>query len=217
LHDGFAVHFSGEKSIVRMKTLWTASLSRTLLPLRELDFGFPDDAVETPIAYAQSADLVRYMLRTRDRERLIAMLRRVRGGQTFDSALTDSYGLDVAGLEEEWLADVAKRYSFLPVLLSSIVWMGAMGLFVVAYYRRRKQQRVTLKRWAIEEAAEDAARQRAQSAALMAAPIPSASPRMHIVIAPREGAPPPVVAELTRAPDLEVPKVEHEGSWHTLH
>lgn len=215
LNEGFAVHFSGESSLERMKTLWTASLARTLLPLRELDARFPDDAVETPIAYAESADVVRYLLRTRDRERFMAMLRRVRNGQTFDNAMSDAYGLDVPGLEEEWLSDVAKRYSFLPVLLTSGVWMGAIGLFVVGYYRRRKQQATTLKRWAVEEAAEDAR----VAAAAQAVPAQNAPPRMHIVIAPRDGAPttglmPP---ELGRKPEVEVPKVEHEGSWHTLH
>jgi hypothetical protein len=41
---------------------------------------------------------------------------------------------------------------------------------------------------------------------------------MHIVIAPRDGAPPTsVLPELGRTPEVEVPKVEHEGSWHTLH
>jgi hypothetical protein len=50
LNEGFAVHFSGESSLERMKTLWTASLARTLLPLREIDARFPNDAVETPSA-----------------------------------------------------------------------------------------------------------------------------------------------------------------------
>lgn len=215
LNEGFAVHFSGESSLGRMKTLWTASLARTLLPLRELDARFPNDAVETPIAYAQSADVVRHMLRTRDRERFMAMLRRVRNGQSFDNALSDAYGLDVPGLEEEWLSDVAKRYSFWPVLLSSMVWMSAIGLFVAGYYRRRKQQSTTLKRWAVEEAAEDA---RAAVAA-QAAPVQNAPARMHIVIAPRDGAPTTALIpeQLARKPDVEVPKVEHEGSWHTLH
>jgi hypothetical protein len=216
LNEGFAVHFSGESSLARMKTLWTASLARTLLPLRELDTRFPDDAVETPIAYAQSADVVRHLLRTRDRERFMAMLRRVRSGETFDRALSDAYGLDVPGLEEEWLADVAKRYSFWPVLLSSMVWMSAIGLFVVGYYRRRKQQSVTLKRWAVEEAAEDAVRV-AQAAAQNVA-LQNAPARMHIVIAPRDGSPTaPIIPEMARNPDVEVPKVEHEGAWHTLH
>jgi hypothetical protein len=213
LNEGFAIHLSGESSLARMQTLWTATLSETLLPLQELDQHFPDDIVQTPIAYAESADVVRYLLRTRYSQRFIAMLRRVRSGQPFASAVNDAYGFEVYGigensLEDEWRRDVAKRYSFWPVLLSgSMVWVGALGLFVVGYYRRRKQQRATLDRWAVEEAAE---RQ----------PPTAQAPagRMHIVLAPKEGSTEPVVPEFKKPTrDMDVPKVEHEGSWHTLH
>jgi hypothetical protein len=213
LNEGFAIYLSGERSFARAQTLWTATLSETLVPLEQLDRHFPDDIVQTPIAYAQSADVVRYLLRTRYSQRFVAMLRRVRSGQPFASAMNDAYGFDVYGvgensLEDEWRRDVAKRYSFWPVLFSgSMVWIGALGLFVVGYYRRRKQQRATLDRWAVEEAAE---RQTAS--------LPAPAGRMHIVLAPKEGVSEPVVPEFKKASrDLDVPKVEHEGSWHTLH
>ena len=213
LNEGFAIHLSGESQIDRMQTLWTATLSETLMPLAQLDQHFPDDIVQTPIAYAESADVVRYLLRTRYSQRFVAMLRRVRSGQPFASAMNDAYGFEVYGvgensLEDEWRRDVAKRYSFWPVLFSgSMVWVGALGLFVVGYYRKRKQQRVTLDRWAVEEAAE---RQH------VVAPPPAS--RMHIVLAPKEGTGETVVPEFKKPNrDLDVPKVEHEGSWHTLH
>lgn len=214
LNEGFAIHLSGESSIERMQTLWTATLSETLIPLEQLDRHFPDDIVQTPIAYAESADVVRYLLRTRYNQRFVAMLRRVRGGQPFASAMNDAYGFDVYGvgensLEDEWRRDVAKRYSFWPVLFSgSMVWVGALGLFVVGYYRRRKQQRVTLDRWAVEE---EAAERRSAASAMPTG-------RMHIVLAPKDGASGAVVSEFKKpSRDLDVPKVEHEGSWHTLH
>jgi hypothetical protein len=213
LNEGFAIHLSGESSLDRMQTLLTATLSETLMPLTQLDQHFPDDIVQTPIAYAQSADVVRYLLRTRYNQRFIAMLRRVRSGQPFASAMTDAYGFEVYGvgensLEDEWRRDVAKRNSFWPVLFGgSMVWIGALGLFVVGYFRRRKQQRVTLDRWAVEEAAE---RQPA------ATQVPTG--RMHIVLAPKEGSGETLVPEFKKPTrDMDVPKVEHEGSWHTLH
>ena len=89
-----------------------------------------------------------------------------------------------------------------------MVWVGALGLFVVGYYRRRKQQRVTLDRWAVEE---EAAERRSAASAMPTG-------RMHIVLAPKDGASGAVVSEFKKpSRDLDVPKVEHEGSWHTLH
>jgi hypothetical protein len=218
LNEGFSIHLSGESSLTRMQTLATATLAETLMPLTQLDRGFPDDIVQTPIAYAQSADVVRHLLRTRYSQRFVAMLRRVRSGQPFASAMTDSYGFEPYGLgsnslEDEWRRDVAKRYTFWPVLLSGgMVWFGALGLFVVGYYRRRKQQKQTLARWAVEEAQADGQ----AAAARMAASAPQ---RMHIVLAPKDAARDAVVAPGFKKPtrDMDVPKIEHEGSWHTLH
>lgn len=216
LNEGFAIHLSGESSFARLQTLWTATLAETLIPLAQLDQRFPDDIVQTPIAYAESADVVRHLLRTRYNQRFIAMLRRVRGGEAFVSAMNDAYGFQAYGvgmtsLEDEWRREVAKRYSFWPVLFSgSVFWVGALGLFVVGHFRQRKQQRLTLERWAIEEAA---------------AEVPSvrqpifADGRMHIVLAPKPEATDVMVPEFKKPTlhEVDVPKVEHDGSWHTLH
>jgi hypothetical protein len=86
-----------------------------------------------------------------------------------------------------------------------MIWAAAIGLFVWGWRRRRKKSQETLARWAREEAAEDESMRRSELQ----------KPRVHIVIArssQRE-------AQDLRAsmPDVEVPKVEHEGQWHTLH
>ncbi len=216
LNEGFAIHLSGESSLTRLQTLWTATISETLLPLTQLDYRFPNDIVQTPIAYAQSADVVRHLLRTRYNQRFMAMLHRVRGGQPFEKAMQDAYGFQVYGigansLEDEWRREVAKRYSFWPVLFSgSMLWIGVLGLFAVGYFKNRNKQRLTLERWAVEEAAEQLPKVR----------DPAFAGRMHIVLAPK---PANTQTEATvhefKKPvvDVDVPKIEHDGSWHTLH
>jgi hypothetical protein len=219
LDEGLAVHLSGESMLARWQTLSTATLSETLLPLSQLEWGFPNDDVQTPIAYAESADVVRHLLRTRYNQRFVAMLHRVSGGQPFERAMLDAYGFQVYGvgansLEDEWRREVAKRYTFWPVLFSgSMLWIGVLGLFTVGYFRSRSKQRLTLERWAIEEAAEDRPKVR----------DPAFAGRMHIVLAPKP-APTPAAPEGPLLPEfkkpvseVDVPKVEHDGSWHTLH
>jgi hypothetical protein len=215
LNEGFAIHLSGESMLERVQTLSMATLSETLLPLSQLDWRIPDDLVQTPIAYAESADVVRHLLRTRYSQRFIGMLHRVRNGQSFENAMLDSYGFQVYGvgansLEDEWRREVAKRYSFWPVLFSgSMLWIGVLGLFTVGYFRSRNKQRLTLERWAIEEAAEQRPKLR----------DPAFAGRMHIVLAPKPApAPESIVPEFKKGVlEVEVPKVEHDGSWHTLH
>jgi hypothetical protein len=201
LNEGFAIHLSGESSLARVSLLWPAVLAGDVLPFSRLDRGFAGGSSNVSLAYAQAADVVRYLLRTRDAQRFNLLLSHLRDGAPFESALRESYGLDLVGLEYEWRDDASQRYSFWPVLLSgSMIWVGVLGLFALAWRKHRKRQQATLARWAREEAQEDLLRQ-SQS-------------RLHIVLAPaaekRE-------VPLHRVVEVEVPKVQHEGDWHTLH
>lgn len=134
-----------------------------------------------------------------------------------DSALLNSYGEETATLESEWREEVAKRYTFWPVLFSgSLIWVGTLGLFALGWRKKRRKAQATLARWENEEAAEDEVRRRLALRADPAAP----APRVHIVLAHSQAdeAPPSMPpAAMQRLPEVEVPKVEHDGQWHTLH
>jgi hypothetical protein len=132
----------------------------------------------------------------------------VHDGQSFATALRDAYGLDFVSLEYEWREEIARKYSFWPVLFSgTIVWLGVLGLFVLAWQKRRRKSKKTLEQWAREEAR-----------AAQGAPAAPIVPRVHIVLPGQQTAEAPELPPMPNAPiEAEVPKVEHEGRWHTLH
>ena len=197
-NEGLAIHVSGESRFVRLRTLWEATLSRQTIPLADLDAAFPQDRYEVSVAYAESADFVRFLLRDADRVRFASLIERVRNGSPFDRALADAYGTDLRKLEYQWREEIAKRYTFLPVLTSgSLLWVLVFAALVVGYMRKRKRNKAVLERWEREEAALDAAKA-AAAAAAVAAEGPPASEKL---------APHP--------PGL--PRIEYEGRWHTLH
>lgn len=208
-NEGLAVQLSGENRATRLWTLWSATLSEDLIPLNQLEATFPADPNSASIAYAQAADFVRFLTRNQEEHRFRAAVARVKGGQPFVAALGDAYGGEISSLEYEWLEDVARRYTFWPVLFSStVIWMGVLGLLVWGWRRRKARSAVTLARWAREEAREDAQREREV--------VEETPPRVHIVLTrPAE----PEVPEIGtgRGGQADVPKVEHDGRWHTLH
>lgn len=218
-NEGFAVMASGETSFVRMQTLFTATVSDNLLSLAQLERTFPSSESEASIAYAQAADVVRFLVKREERHRFRGLVSRLRDGESMDSALLNSYGEETSTLESEWRDEVSRRYTLYPVLFSgTVIWAGTLGLFALGWRRKRRLASATLARWAREEAAEDEARRRLPLRADPAAP----APRVHIVLArsdraeeaPAAAVPP---AALHRLPEIEVPKVEHDGQWHTLH
>ncbi|MBM4364084.1 MAG: hypothetical protein FJ104_15495, partial [Deltaproteobacteria bacterium] len=115
--------------------------------------------------------------------------------------------MELAALEHEWREEVARRYSFWPVLLGgTLVWIACLGLFALAWRRKRARSQATLERWDREEA----------GARLRAAPQPA---RIRIVFPERQPvAAAPLLAEVVPPPPpAELPRVEHEGDWHTMH
>lgn len=225
-NEGFAVHLSGEAETARIQALWTATLAGTLIPLSEIDRRFPADASEAGIAYAQSADLVRYLLRTGEEHRFRDLLARLESGQPFEQAVADAYGSTLFLLERDWKRDLARRYTFWPVLFGgSLVWGLGIGLLVIGYVKRRRRAKQKLLDWAREEAQEDARRELALAVLRQSGPV-------RVVVAPAGVRPlgassaeaPASAASIGGRPLLVappggglVPKIEHEGSWHTLH
>jgi hypothetical protein len=194
-NEGLAIYESNENPYDRAKTLWDATLSGTVLPLADIDKSFPAENYEVSIAYAESADFVRFLMRKSDHERFLRMIERVRDGQAFDRAVADAYGSDLRKLEFQWKEELSKRYTLIPVVTGgSLVWVLVIGALVVGYIKKRRRNKATLARWAKEEAAMDAAIAAAEEAETRASLE--------------------LVASQAKA---ELPKVEHDGHWHTLH
>lgn len=196
-NEGLAISLSGELAMARTKTLWSATLSGTLIPLSELDRSFPRDNFDVSIAYAESADFMRFLTRKSDRLRFAALVGRVREGQPFDRAVAEAYGAELRRLELEWRGDLERRFSVIPILTGGgLIWVLVIAALVVAYVRRRRRAKAILARWEREEAIEDARLARLEAA------------RADVAAALLDPAKVPSVVSI---------KVEHRGSWHTLH
>lgn len=196
-NEGLAISLSGELAMARTKTLWSATLSGTLLPLADLDRSFPHDNFEVSIAYAESADFMRYLTRRSDQLRFAAMIGRIREGESFERAIANAYGADLRRMELEWRSDLEHRFSVIPVLTGGgLIWVAVIGALVLAYVRRRRRTKAILSRWEREEAIEDAmvAKQR-ELEVVNAIPIP---------------------LSIAKTSAVSI-KVEHHGRWHTLH
>jgi hypothetical protein len=196
-NEGLAIQLSGELPVDRLKTLWSATLSGTLVPLADLDRSVPRDNFQVSIAYAEMGDFMRFLTRKSDHLRFAALIDRVREGQPFERAASEAYGADLRRLELEWRADLEHRFSVIPILTGGgLVWCLVIGILVAAYVRRRRRTKAILAQWEREEAIEDARLARAQS-------------QLDDVMLP--------VSSLSRVAGASSVKIAHDGRWHTLH
>lgn len=212
LSEGVAVHEAGENTIDRIRVLWEGALGGRLVPLDQLDSRFSATHGTVDLAYAQSADIVSYILDGEgDEIRFRVLIAQLRSGSDFEQAFSKAYGFSLLDLERAWRERVTRRFGRWPSLLVGLSALWALGavLLFIGYVRVRRRHRRTLDRWAIEEDA------------LVAAPSPGPPPPPPPAVStpPSPRGPDDVLDawQEQKRRDGELPTVTHEGRSYTLH
>ena len=151
--EGLAIQHAREHSFERVKVLAAAAYESQRIPLSQLSGRFPDGPTQVDLAYAQSADLVRFLMDDpRGQTKLRRLVRSLRDGLSFSDALFESYYMRPAQLERDWVEDLRSRSRVYPLLVGgSLAWVLAAILLPVAYLRRRKRAKLKLQRMALRE------------------------------------------------------------------
>jgi hypothetical protein len=193
--EGFSNEFAGDAGWSRWWLLFKASVWRAIAPLEALDDLMARGGSDSALAIAQSADFVGFLLRPAMRPRFAASVARLGNGEPLATALALSYGQTAPDLEKTWRTDLGERCAVKGGAVAASVPVAiVIGIVAVRSIKRRKTRH-------------QATSMRAESG------TPAwDQKRVHIVVTRREErAEPPMV------PKAEVPRVEHEGGWHTLH
>jgi hypothetical protein len=239
-HEGYAVRFSGEESALRAEMLSVASLRREIIPLGALETRFPAEPPQSSIAYAEAADFLRFLSSSSNRERFADMLGKIRGGErcpegsgcrsSFEAAVAGAYGEGFGHVELRWRKEMARRYGFVPVFAAAtLLWVLVAAAVMFNRKRRagaaphRARELSPSRRAGIVAYAgrrslvrEDVPLGRSSSATFegsgaMAASTSSRRSRAARVLEED------VLLDDTMPLDPEIPKVEHDGRWYTLH
>ncbi len=167
LHEGFAYLHSSDWSFARLRTLTGMAWSGHVIPIHELDYHFPEREYEANRAYAQSYDFVVFLAQRGrypdhrddgDRWTFRAFLAAIANGLDVYGAAREAYHASLDELFAEWYQSLRQRYLLLPVGLVALgVWVFGAILLVLAYFRRRRQNRRKMAQWEAEEAAIEAA------------------------------------------------------------
>ncbi|MCC7538302.1 MAG: hypothetical protein IT379_18905 [Deltaproteobacteria bacterium] len=217
--EGLAIHQAEEPTMDRTRVLWEAAVRDTVIPLAHLDRSFPARSHEVSLAYAQSADIVRYLLVSAGPHRLPRLFASMRAGRSFDRALREAFATTPASLEQRWREGLKQRFRTLPLLLGgTTIWALVVVLLALAWVKSRRRARQKLRVMEATEREEDAALARAFKALDRAAEQAREDEATSLARRIRDGE---VIAAIPRsAPgedDPEIPKVEHDGRHHTLH
>jgi len=102
LDEGLATYNEGELDPVFRSTLEEAILEDELISVRSLCSPFSAETEKARLSYAQSYSLVEYLLDNYGQDRMLELLTILKQGNTYDEALTETYGFDINGLDTHW-------------------------------------------------------------------------------------------------------------------
>jgi hypothetical protein len=196
--EGFVLHFSRDGEWTREWMLYRASVRHRLHATSDLDAALAEGGTEAALAAAEAADFASFLLKPEKRARFSVAVERLRQGDELESALASAYGSGLPLLARHWTAE-RTRMTTLTTVSAAI---GFPAFFLMSWGIVRALRRHRRRGGPVQPAGKKA--QRAAAASERA--------RVHIILSRRdERIDPPMIAE------SEIPKVEHEGEWHTLH
>ncbi|MCJ7604959.1 MAG: peptidase MA family metallohydrolase [Dehalococcoidales bacterium] len=106
LDEGLAMNAEGEPATSFTNVFKEALESGALISVRSLASPFSAYASISYLAYAESYELVTYLLEEYGRDKMLALLETFARGSGYDEALLSVYGFDMDGLNTEWLASL---------------------------------------------------------------------------------------------------------------
>ena len=104
LEEGLAVHNEVPPAQDYQGIVANAVSARNLISLRSLASPFSAYGDTAYLSYAESYDVVRYLINRYGEGKMLKLLETFRTGETYDGAMQRVYGFDTDGLNREWQA-----------------------------------------------------------------------------------------------------------------
>ncbi|MBW2038810.1 MAG: hypothetical protein JRI46_04325 [Deltaproteobacteria bacterium] len=153
LDEGFAMIQSRQWDLSWTYILAKGVLTKSLLPLEELEDGFPLAQHQAQLAYAESFSFVSFIKNEFGPKALPRLIKGMAHGLDVDTALRLATGLGLRELERRWKKELKRRYSWIPIVTSFFsLWFLASLLFLLSYWRKRRRTKRALEEWEREEA-----------------------------------------------------------------
>ena len=106
LNEGLAVYQSQGYDASDRSGVEAAARDGSIIPLDGLVGQFPTTRDGFFLAYAESASAIDYLVRTYDKDALVALIGSYAEGRTDDEAFKTALGVDTAAFGDAWLADL---------------------------------------------------------------------------------------------------------------
>ena len=155
-HEGLAVLGERTWGLEDQARLVSEMVMVSRTPLDRVDAMFAADEGSKTRAYTLAAAFVRELIRRHGADAPANVLRRMRGGETFERAFANAMGESVAEAENAFWSGQRFWTSIGPFLTTqTALWMGVTVIALAAIIRRRMQRAAKRRQWKESEEFEE--------------------------------------------------------------
>jgi len=121
LNEGLSMYAEGELTPSEKAILNDAIRQDELVSVRSLSSSFPARG-EITLHYVESYSLVKFLIDTSGREKMLQLLGVFKQGKSYDDALLEVYGFDTDGLEDAWRISLGLKPLAATQALACVAW-----------------------------------------------------------------------------------------------
>jgi len=155
-NEGLAVYYSGEKKFASSSLISKALISKSIIPLDEIEAVLKFHQDKAQLAYQESYTAVRFLFEHFGSQSVKKIIFKFSQGKSLDQALQETIGLDGYDFEHEWFQYIKKKYRWHFLLDFDVyLWIFMLIIFLIGFLAMRRRNKLTLKRWKQEEDQEE--------------------------------------------------------------
>lgn len=152
IDEGFASWFAGEWTLTNITTVAAAQLTKSLLPLRQIDDVNGFRQAKANLAYSQSYLVVFLIYQKYGELAFTDLLDAFAAGRTTDDAFRLGLGVPFWSFENEYRSFLSEKYTLLSILSDTMgLWVILAIMVIVGYLLVKRRKKAAVDRWREEE------------------------------------------------------------------
>ncbi len=152
IDEGFASWFAGEWTFSHVTTVAAAQITRSILPLRDIDDVNRFHQGEANLAYAQSYLVVNFIFTRYGELAFLDLLDAFAAGQNMSEAFHETFGISFWRFEADYRKFLSDNYTLFAILTDmSGLWVILALIVVFGWIVIRRRKKNAIDRWKEEE------------------------------------------------------------------
>lgn len=151
-NEGICEWISGRLHMQHNTQIFESAVWDQLIPLEQLNDGFPLNAQKAALAYVQSRDITAYIAKNYRTSSITQIIHHYGKTKDFSAAVKKVTAIPLSTLEKNWIESITPKYKWFWRFTQLFSLFTIMAILtIIAYSKQKKRKQALLKSWEKED------------------------------------------------------------------